>query len=259
MNRTRRHVFAVLAVGLLLASVFGAGCISNLSPLPNEVMVRENVISVDPEYVPSSLIISLLTNPNGYEASLFDALDAALPRDKPVIEIGAGIGVVSAYVNDKIYIKSEHIALEPNPYLTPLLKETKEKNGLGTRFVQAAIDYESSFVPYTIARNVVVKEAARTYDEELVKVQSLTLSEIVRDSSFVDKRNISLIIDADDVANTILDNEPSLSDSVALIITTIQTEEESDILQRKAANAGYRLAEITTDESGLTTLVFVRN
>ena len=81
MNISRKHVFAVLTAAVLVASIFGAGCISTLNPLPHEVMVRETVIAVDPEYVPSSLIMSLLLNPNGYETSLFDAIDEFLPRE----------------------------------------------------------------------------------------------------------------------------------------------------------------------------------
>lgn len=257
MNRTRRQVFAVLTAALLIAGIFSAGCISTINPLPHEVMIRENVISVDPEYVPSSLIVSLLMNPNGYETSLFDAIDEFLPREKPVIEVGAGIGAVSAYVNDRIFIKTEHIALEPNPYYTGLLKETKAKNNLGTRFVQGAINYDSAFVPYVVARNVV--DTANAYSEETVDVQSLTLSQVIQYSSFVDKTSITLIVDAEGVFEDILDNEPALSDAVSVILATTADESEIFDLRRKAEAAGYTLINNpAADESGLLTLVFKR-
>ena len=267
MNISRKHVFAVLTAAVLVASIFGAGCISTLNPLPHEVMVRENVIAVDPEYVPSSLIISLLLDPNGYETSLFDALDEFLPRENPVIEIGAGLGVVSAYVNDRIFIKNEHIALESNPYYTELLKNTKKMNNLGTRFVHGAIYYDSALSPYVLAKagengDTAVYTAVYTSDsiiELKMEVQSLTLSEVIRDSAFVDKSNITLIVDADGVFEDILDNEPALRDSVSVIFATVSDDTEIFDIKRKAEAAGYVLVNYpTADDGGLTTLVFKR-
>ena len=259
MNKNRRRVLAVITTGLLVLTILSAGCISTLNPLPHEVMVRENIIAVNPEYVPSSLIISLLVNPNGYETSLFDALDEYLPRENPVIEIGAGIGAVSAYVNDRLFIKTEHIALEPNPYYTELLRETKKKNNLGTRFVQGAINYDAAFVPYVVSRNIIDTTSAAAYTDETVTVQSLTLSQIIRDSTFVDKTNITVIVDAEGVCEDILDNEPALREAVSTIITTVTDSDEIFELRRKAESAGYTLVNTPlADESGLMTLVFQR-
>ena len=264
MNKNRRRVLAVITAGLLILTILSAGCISTLNPLPHEVMVRENIIAVNPEYVPSSLIISLLVNPNGYETSLFDALDEYLPRENPVIEIGAGIGAVSAYVNDRLFIKTEHIALEPNPYYTELLRETKKKNNLGTRFVQGAIYYNDALSPYQESRNSDAKVYTTVYTSESIieikkEVQSLTLSQVIRDSTFVDKTNITLIVDAEGVCEDILDNEPALSHAVSTIITTVTGSDEIFELRRKAESAGYTLANTPTeDESGLMTLVFQR-
>lgn len=267
MNNNRRRIFTVLALAVLILSILSAGCISTLSPLPHEVKVRDNIISVNPEYVPSSLIVSLLLNPNGYETSLFDALDEYLPRENPVIEVGAGIGVVSAYVNDRIFIKTEHIALEPNPYYTGLLTETKKINNLGTRFVQGAINYESALSPYVMSKNGRENDASAytlVYSSDSIielkmEVQSLTLSEVIRDSAFVDKTNITLIVDAEGVFAEILDNEPELRDAVSIIFATVLDDTEIFDIKRKAEAAGYVLVNMpAADDGGLTTLVFKR-
>ncbi len=259
MNKTQRHILPLITAGLLILTILGAGCISTLNPLPHEVMIRENVISVDPEYVPSSLIISLLLDPDSYKTSLFDALDEYLPRENPVIEVGAGIGAVSAYINDRLFIKTEHIALEPNPYYTELLRETKEKNSLGTRFVQGAINYDTAFVPYVVSRNIVDTTASPTYTQETITVQSLTLAQIIHYSTFVDKQNITLIINTEGILEDILDNEPALSDAVSAIITTASDAEEIFDITRKAEAAGYTQTNTPTeDESGLMAIVFKR-
>lgn len=256
---SRRRILAVLAAALLLASVLSAGCISALSPLPQEVMVRENIISVDSEYVSTSLIVSLLLNPNRYEPGLFAAVDEYLPQEHPVIEVGAGIGAVSAYVNDRLSVRSDHIAVEPNPYYIPLLEKTKEINGLGTRFVQMAVDYNAPVIPYAVSRNVVNAAAISAYTEDMVNVHSVTVSELIRSSAFADSGNITLIVDVDGVCLDILNNEPSLSQHVSLIIATVTDEDAVLPLQRKASSSGYVLSNTPEDDgTGLITLVFAR-
>ena len=92
-----------------------------------------------------------------------------------------------------------------------------------------------------------------------MEVQSLTLSEVIRDSAFVDKSNITLIVDADGVFEDILDNEPALRDSVSVIFATVLDDAEIFDIKRKAEAAGYTLVNMpTADEGGLTALVFKR-
>ena len=92
-----------------------------------------------------------------------------------------------------------------------------------------------------------------------MEVQSLTLSEVIRDSAFVDKSNITLIVDADGVFEDILDNEPALRDSVSVIFATVLDDAEIFDIKRKAEAAGYTLVNMpTADDGGLTTLVFKR-
>ena len=110
-----------------------------------------------------------------------------------------------------------------------------------------------------VSRNIVDTSAAAAYTDETVTVQSLTLSQIVHDSTFVDKTNITLIVDAEGVCEDILDNEPALSHAVSTIITTVTGSDEIFELRRKAESASYTLANTPlADESGLMTLVFQR-
>ena len=132
---------------------------------------------------------------------------------------------------------------------------------------EGAIYYESSLSPYVLAKNSGESSTAvytSVYSSDSVtelqmEVQSLTLSEVIRDSSFVDKSNITLIVDAEGVFEDILDNEPALRGSVSVIFATVLDDAEIFDIKRKAEAAGYTLVNMpTADDGGLTTLVFKR-
>ena len=72
---------------------------------------------------------------------MFAAVDGYLVPQHPLIELGAGIGMLSAYMNDKLTMSVNQVSVEPNPYLIPSLNLTKQNNDLGVTFVQKAIEY----------------------------------------------------------------------------------------------------------------------
>lgn len=59
----------------------------------------------------------------------------ALRNDLPVIELGAGIGVVTAAVNSTIKDGLDHIAVEVDPEVVDILKDTCELNGLSVHIL----------------------------------------------------------------------------------------------------------------------------
>lgn len=64
-------------------------------------------------------------------------LDPALP----VIELGAGIGVVSCLANKKLAVPEKHVVVEANPYILPLLYKNREHNQCQFSIVHSAIGY----------------------------------------------------------------------------------------------------------------------
>ncbi|MDO5845717.1 MAG: FkbM family methyltransferase [Methanocorpusculum sp.] len=245
MNKSRRQTGLYMCIaGVLIAALLSAGCINILNPLPHEVMVRENVISVDPAYVSSSLILTLLAAPNSYEPEMFSAIDAYLPRSKPVVEAGAGIGAQSAYINDRLEVRNgDHIAVEANPYLFDGLNKTKDTNRLGTQFINAAIAYSGDTTGVIVSTNLFETSVTNSKNTQTVTVPATTIDRLILTSSFPDINNVTLILDVGGTEHTIISNEENLSDYVAVIIASVSSNGKNtpDTFAKKLTALGYTL------------------
>lgn len=257
-----KQIFILSALGaLLVLAIVSAGCIDEISPLPDEVKVRGNVLSVDPKLIPSETIVAFLLQPNDYVKEAFETVDKYLPADDPVIEIGAGPGTVGAYINKRLQIKTDHVSLESNPYLLPLLEKTKAANELGIRYVNGVIAYGVDTVPVQVTKNYLESNIAPTKNEETVDVPAYTLREIVDNSDFVDKGGVTVFIEVDGIWNDILKNEPNLGDFVSTLIVATWNISKNDreVLFKKVHNAGL-VNSFTSDtgKDGLIVFVFKR-
>ncbi len=263
MIKSRRRAVLHLAIAAVITmAILSAGCISTVTPIPHEVMVRENIISVDPEYVSPSLILSLLLNPNSYEPSMFEAVDEYLPRTSPVVEAGAGIGALSAYINDRLEAKkSDHIAVEANPYLLPGLMVTKQTNRLGTIFMPAAVAYTGDTVEITVSTNILENQVSSARSTETAAVSATTIDRLILNSSFEDKGNVTLVLDIGGAEHTVIENEINLKEYVAVIIAAVYSDDKNtpESFSRKLTNLGFRqIGNAATDPNGFTTMVFKR-
>jgi FkbM family methyltransferase len=80
------------------------------------------------------------------------AVQALLRPDDVVLEIGAGIGVVSAVIASRLDGPNLH-AFEANPALIPVIEATLARNGLTAHVQQAAIGLEDGEAEFYIADN----------------------------------------------------------------------------------------------------------
>ncbi|HJJ38853.1 MAG TPA: hypothetical protein O0X42_01835 [Methanocorpusculum sp.] len=262
MHISGKRLFILAAAAVLICTIITAGCVGNASPLPDEVKIRGNIISVDNQYVSSDTIIEMLFTPNEYNKQLFDAVDAYLPRENPVIEIGIGTGSLAAYVNGLLDYKGDHVGLEPNPYLMPLLETTKETNSLGTKLSGCAVAYGSEKVPITISSNLIESAVAAKKTDGTIDVPATTIEKLLDNYDFQQENNVTLLIEASGVAADIFTNEPEIKSSVKTVIAGewgISPEARS-LLIRKANNAGYVLTnESEMGSDGLVAFVFTRS
>jgi FkbM family methyltransferase len=54
-----------------------------------------------------------------------------LPMDATVLELGAGLGVVSCLINSRMQDRKRHVAVEANPQLIETVRRNRDRNGLG--------------------------------------------------------------------------------------------------------------------------------
>ena len=94
------------------------------------------------EYFKGLLVLGLYEQ---YERSI---IQKYLPTNKPVIELGASIGVVSCIVNSRLTRPDQHVVVEANPALIPTLKKNRELNGSQFTIIEAALGYGSASIPF---------------------------------------------------------------------------------------------------------------
>lgn len=262
MNKSGKCFLIIFTLtAALVLAVMSAGCIDDISPLPDEVKVKGNIISVDARYIDAPVIMGLLFYPNNYEKELFEAVDTFLPKDDPVLEIGAGTGALSAYINKHLALKTEHLSLESNPYLLPLLLKTKVRNQLGTGFLNAAVAYGEDAVPIRVSKNLLENNISYDATSQTIDVPAYTVEELITRSDFIDKKNVTVVVGANEVGLEIFTNEPNVAEHVKTFIigTWNISNDDKETLLKKAHNAGYvAILSSKTGEDGLKVFVFTR-
>ena len=261
MHILGKHLFILAAVVVLICTLITAGCIGNVSPLPNEVKIKGNVISIDDQHVSADTIVDMLFNPNDYQKELFEAVDAYLSPDEPVIEVGLGTGALAAYVDTHLHERGDHVGVEPNPYLMPLLEKTKETNDLGIKLSRYAVAYGKEIVPMKISSNLIDSTISSQWAENMINVPAATIRKLIYEYEFQQENNITLLLEYSGGAADIFTNEPEIRPFVNLVIAGEWgiSAEDAALLIRKANNAGYILTnESKTGEDGLKVFVFTR-
>ncbi|HJJ28070.1 MAG TPA: hypothetical protein O0X70_01605 [Methanocorpusculum sp.] len=254
-------LFAALAF-LLIAAVCSSGCIAELNPTPDEVKIRGNIISVDPAYVSNDIIWVLLLNPNNYEPVLFSAVESYLPRDNPVIEVGCGIGALSAFVNDLLTYPVDQVSIEPNPHLQEGLKKTQEVNNLRCTFLEAAVAYGAEKVEMQVSSNILNNKVLTTAREDTVLVDATSLEEVAKDAGFTNK-NLTIIMTAVGSEHTIVQKESAFfKENVDTVICAVYADGKAnaDTFTTQMQKAGFSEVYSAPDESGgFTVEVYKKN
>ena len=86
-----------------------------------------------------------------YEIEQRTLVKRCLPAGFPVVEFGGGLGVVSCLVNRRLVNRHNHIVVEANPQVVPLLERNRDMNDCRFRVVNRALAYDSDTVELHIA------------------------------------------------------------------------------------------------------------
>jgi FkbM family methyltransferase len=181
-----------------------------------------------------------------YERSERDAVNRFLSPDYPVIELGAGIGVVSCISNKRLSNPTAHIVVEANPKMIPLIEHNKTLNQCDFRILHAAILYTD--------RLQTMIHPAKHFDSTSVflpnrdtgvGVATMTLRQVVDIGQFT---QFVLICDVEGSEIEIIKNEIDLlkQRTVMIIVElhphlrgTDTTDETLDLLRRADFNIVY--------------------
>lgn len=250
---------AVLAL-ICIAATLCAGCVGVANPTPNQAMVRENLIFLDPDYIDTNFIWSLILEPNDFDRELVNAVDNWLTPTNPVIEVGAGVGVLSTYINDRLAIPSQQVSVEPNPYLLPSLEKTKTYNLAGYTILPKAVAYGTQNVTMSvdssIMKNRITEDSAFM---ETITVPATTIQEIATNENFAG--NITLVMNIIGSEYDVVLNEAEfLKNNVSTIISAVYTSERNnpENFSKRLEYLGFTEVSKVVDEKngGYTVMVF---
>lgn len=239
-----------------------AGCVGVANPTPGQALVRENLIFMDPDYVDSKFIWDLLLDPNAYDEKLIEAVDTWLIPTNPVIEVGAGVGILSTYINDRLALPVQQVSLEPNRYLIPSLEKTKSYNMAGFTILQKAVSYDSLTasisVGSTIMKNRIMEDSVFV---ETITVPATTVQKVAEDVKF--SNNITLVMNIIGYEHEVVVRESEfLKNNVSTIISAVYTSGKNtpDSFAERLKYAGFTEVSRNADaNAGNTVMVFQKS
>ena len=146
-----------------------------------------------------------------YETAECDLIERHLPNDKPVIELGGCLGLVSCFTATRLLEETQHIVVEANPALTDACRQNATLGGLrgNTEVIQKAIAYDGREVAFSVGENIHIGKLAQGGEAGSVLVAPVSLAELVERIGSPD--NYSLICDIEGAELDIL-----VRDSAAL-------------------------------------------
>lgn len=86
----------------------------------------------------------------GHEVEERRMLGRWLPPDLPVVEFGGGLGVVSCLANRRLARPQDHVVVEANPGIVPLLERNRDLNGCRFRVVNKALAHDGEAVEFGV-------------------------------------------------------------------------------------------------------------
>lgn len=128
---------------------------------------------------------------NTYEQDMRVPLKKYIHRDAPVVELGASIGVVSCITNRMLTDPSQHVVVEANPDIVPILEKHKAVNNCGFTIQHGAIAYGSPTIRF-FQHGKFLASSVHVESDRFVEVSTLSLKNILEQTGFT---HINLLVD----------------------------------------------------------------
>jgi len=156
-----------------------------------------------------------------YEQDLRQLIKKHLHTDKPTVEFGASIGVVSCITNTLLDDPKAHIVVEANPEVIDLLDMNKKENKCEFTVKHAAIAYGVDAIPFFIHKKSTGGSLHSKGGRE-VRVPTISLKQLLGESGF---DNINLIVDIEGAEISLIAQEADfISDHVQTLFIEMHPE-----------------------------------
>jgi FkbM family methyltransferase len=215
--------------------------------LPSEIVRMDGCkFTIDRDLVPANVIDLLLSD--RYEEPERAALKKFLDPELPVIELGACIGIVSCLSNRRLRNPENHVVVEANPALLPILEQNRDRNNCRFKIVHAAISYGAETISFNVDDNILAS-SVHGGDQRAVVVSTVTLEKLLNDHGF---ERVTLICDIEGAELQLVEHElATLSERVAAIIMELHDriigEEPTRRMLASLKSAGFGIVKKDSD------------
>lgn len=145
---------------------------------------------------------------NRYERPERDAVRRFLDPAVPVVELGAATGVVACVTGKRLTHPENHVVVEANPELIPLLRANRDLNGCSFTIVNKALGYGSGEIAfYTNHNDKFMSGSVRRVTDTKLSVPTVTLAELLALRGF---ERATLICDIEGAELDLVEHERDL-------------------------------------------------
>lgn len=168
---------------------------------------------------PSPLVsVSLrqMLEDGSYELEERRAVRSHLVPSLPVVEFGAGLGVVACLANRLLDDPARHVAVEMNPRLLDTLRENRDRNGARFEVLHGALWYGADPPHVDVGIDYC---GGRALGSGGVPVPALRLAELLRERGWT---RVNLLLDVEGQEHRMLDEElATVRENVAVLIVEV--------------------------------------
>jgi FkbM family methyltransferase len=174
-----------------------------------------------------------------YERSERQLLRQYVDPGLPVIELGGGLGVIACLANRILKNPTQHVVVEANPSLIPVLAHHRQSNDCKFTIVHAAVDYRG--LPQVALRVDSDFLSARISGANGMQVPTITLREVFGRFPF---SHCTLICDIEGAEVALIAHDAQLlAERVACVIMEVHpefcTEQERLEIRARLRDAGF--------------------
>lgn len=210
--------------------------------------VRLGGCRFDPTVLTEQALKHLLAG--SYEVQERRAL-GRLDPDLPLIELGGGFGVLSCLANRRLTRPADHVIVEANPLLLPILERHRVLNGCEFQVLHHAVGYDRDSTAFFVCANPLASSCIRPSPRR-IEVSTVTLDRIIDRFDAV-----NVICDIEGAETELVKNEQSAWRKVKTLVLELHeqvtgaaaVEETVTALIR---NHGFHLVERRDDVAVFT-------
>ena len=196
--------------------------------------------SIAKDRVPANVIDLLLSDL--YEEPERKALRTFLDPELPVIELGACIGVVSCLTNRRLRRPEQHVVVEANPALLPLLEDNRARNDCRFEIVHAAVSYGVETIKFNVDDNILASSVGGD-ERQAVTVATVTLERLLNEHGVA---RTTLICDIEGAELQLVEHElKTIGERVATIIMELHDrivgQEQTQAMLSQLESAGFKI------------------